>query len=135
MIGRAISSKTSGGTGAGPGVNKYFFVCGTFTYSNIGLVPGTRAIRGGSQKKGWYPRLRIGSPRFAPALPVCILISWNNGADGQSQGDPVEHGSRRFRVRVVMALRQLLKVITFRCRSNAKSAMVPWSGSKIRSPA
>jgi hypothetical protein len=33
MIGRAISSKTSGGTGAGPGVNKYFFICGIFDYS------------------------------------------------------------------------------------------------------
>jgi hypothetical protein len=29
MTGRAISRRTSGGTGAGPGVNKYFFNVGT----------------------------------------------------------------------------------------------------------
>jgi galactose-1-phosphate uridylyltransferase len=41
-----------------------------------------------NQKKGWYPRLRIASPRFVPALPGHVLIIWDNGADGQSQGDP-----------------------------------------------
>ena len=91
MIGRAISSKTSGGTGAGPGVNKYFFICGIFNYSNgeaDSRIPGDEILK--HQKKGWYPRLRIASPRFVPALPGCVLITWDNGADGQSQGDAVE---------------------------------------------
>src|SRR5258708_39924940 len=78
MIGRAISSKTSGGTGAGPGVNRYFFICGI---SNI-----QTGVRGDSQKKGWCPRLRIARPRFVPVLPDPVLTTWDNGADGQSQG-------------------------------------------------
>src|SRR5271169_2044417 len=108
MIGRAISSKTSGGTGAGPGVNKYFFICGIFDYSSG---------RGDSR---WQPKKRLVPAEADRQTPIRPGLA---GSPSSSLGitEPmgrvkVMRGSRRFRARVVMALRQLLKVITFRCR-------------------
>ena len=51
---RAISSSTSGGTGAGPGENRYFF---TGLFTNLRCAPAL----GGSQKKAWCP-LVSGAP-------------------------------------------------------------------------
>src|SRR5208282_985237 len=109
MIGRAISSRTSGGTAAGPGVNRYFFICGILDYSR-----GAFVIRDDSQKKGRYPRVRIARPRFVPVWPVppssALGITEPRGVVKAIRG------SQRFRADVEMARRQLLKVITLRCR-------------------
>src|ERR1700723_1553647 len=109
MIGRAISSKTSGGTGAGPGVNKYFFICGIFAYSKC--AADSRYVRNQTLKKGAKKKAgtrACGSPvpdssrRYrAPSSSLGITEPM-----GRVKVTPVECRSHWLRARVVMALRQ-----------------------------
>src|ERR1019366_3761631 len=103
MIGRAISSKTSGGTGAGPGVNRYFFTCGIFDHSR-----GRWRLAMAAKKKAGGRACGSPDPNLSRLGRFPVLSTWDNGAKSHSQGDP---GSRRFRAGVEMARRQLLKVI------------------------
>src|SRR5208282_3109312 len=88
MIGRAISSRTSGGTGAGPGVNRYFFICGI---SNLQRTQRTRNSQEPNtektKKKAGARGCGSPDPDSSRLCRVPVLITWDNGADGQSQGD------------------------------------------------
>src|SRR5271166_3206330 len=86
MIGRAISSNTSGGTGAGPGVNKYFFICGIFDYSifHFSLQPG--GFSATAKKKAGARACGSPDPDTSRLCRVPVLITWDNGAGRQSQG-------------------------------------------------
>src|SRR5271156_3102440 len=90
MIGRAISSKTSGGTGAGPGVNKYFFICGIFDYSKRAAnsrYVRIQTLKKKTKKKAGARGCGSPDPDSSRLCRVPVLTTWDNGADGQSQGD------------------------------------------------
>jgi galactose-1-phosphate uridylyltransferase len=86
MIGRAISSNTSGGTGAGPGVNKYFFICGIFDFSNFHFSQRRARFAVAAKKKAGARACGSPDPDASRLCRVPVLITWDNGAGRQSQG-------------------------------------------------
>src|SRR5579862_920878 len=114
MIGRAISSRTSGGTGAGPGVNKYFFICGIFDFQRARRTRDSPERIIENTKKRLVPadadRQTPIRPGFtgSPSSPLGITEPMGRVK--------LTRASRPFQRDIVMASRQLLKVITLRCR-------------------